>query len=197
MAASQPQDPRLRLEPPNTRAFWVLLVLVVVLPLALVLVLPQAGGDVAGTGDPLRARLFAALGVGALLLAVFGVLGAMMRRHRLLHDAAGIELATSFYRRRLAWPELRLQDARVLSLAERTEYRPMFKSNALSLPGFRSGWFRSRQLDKQLVATVGGDRVLWLPTTQGYALLLQPRNPPAALEALRELAAMAPAGRAR
>lgn len=197
MAATGTQDPRLQLEPPNKRAYWLMLVLVVALPLGLVLVLPVAGGDVAGAGDPLHARPFAALGIGALLLAVFGVLGAMMRRHRLRHDAGGIELATSFYGRRLAWPDLRLDEARVLSLGERTEFKPVFKSNGMSLPGFRSGWFRSRALERMLVATAGGDRVLWIPTTRGYGLLLQPRNPRAALEALRELAAMAPAGRAR
>lgn len=196
MAARDTQDPRLQLEPPNMRAYWLLLVLVVALPLGLVLVLPVAGGDVA-TGDPVRAKLYAALGVGAVLLAVSGLLGAMMRRHRLVHDAAGIELATTFYGRRLAWPDLRLDEARVLSLGERTEVKPVFKSNGMSLPGFRSGWFRSRALERMLVATAGGDRVLWIPTTRGYSLLLQPRNPRAALERLRELAAMAPAVRAR
>ena len=196
MAAAGTQDPRLQLEPPNMRAYWLMLALVVALPFGLVLVLPVAGGDVE-TADPLRAKLFAALGVGAVLLAVSALLGAMMRRHRLSHDAAGIELATTFYGRRLAWPDLRLDEARVLSLGERTEFKPVFKSNGMSLPGFRSGWFRSRALERMLVATAGGDRVLWIPTTRGYGLLLQPRNPRAALEALRELAAMAPAGCAR
>ena len=181
-------DPRLALEPAPAHAKWLLFALSVALPLVLVVVLPQAGGD----EGPAGLHLGAALGIAVLLLAMFVLMLAMMRRHRLLHDAAGIELATTFYTRRLAWPELRLQDARVVSLDERTELKPSLKSNGMSLPGFRSGWFRSRHLKKLLVATAGGDRVLWLPTTRDFDLLLQPRNPRAALDRLRELAAMAP-----
>lgn len=186
-------DTRLALEPAPVRAKWLLFALSVALPLVLVLVLPQAGGGDGSAG----LHPGAALGIAALLVAVFALMLLMMRRHRLVHDAAGIELATTFYTRRLAWPELQLQDARVVSLAERTELRPSLKSNGMSLPGFRSGWFRSRHLKKMLVATAGGDRVLWLPTTRDFDLLLQPRNPRAALEALRELAAMAPVRRGR
>ena len=186
-------DPLLALEPASVRAKWLLFVLSVALPLVLIVVLPQAGGG----DDPAGLHPGAALGIAALLLAVFAGMLAMMRRHRLVHDAAGIELATTFYTRRLAWPELRLQDARVVSLGERTDLKPSFKSNGMSLPGFHSGWFRSRHLKKLLVATAGGDRVLWLPTTRGYDLLLQPRNPRAALERLRTLATIAPDRHAR
>jgi hypothetical protein len=59
----------------------------------------------------------------------------------------------------------------------------------MALPGFRSGWFRSRTFKKLFVATAGGKRLLWLPTSRGHALLLQVRQPQVLLERLRELAA--------
>lgn len=108
-----------------------------------------------------------------------------MRRHRVVVDDDGIEVATTFYRRRLGWGALKLDEARLVDLGEHTEYKPSFKSNGTAIPGFRSGWFRLRNRQKALVAMAGGPRVLWLPTTAGYGLLLQPRQPRALLDHLR------------
>ena len=128
--------------------------------------------------------------IGVSLLAV--LLDVLMRRHRVLVDASGLEVVTAVYRRRLAWPELDLEAARVFSLDEYPGRKPMIKTNGMSMPGFHGGSFRSRCLDKLFVANVGGKRLLWLPTTRGYTLLLEPRRPQALLERLRELAPPAP-----
>lgn len=192
-------DPRFQLEPASARAQWLLFALVVVLPMVLVQVLPGASRDAArplaalAKGDAALVKLYAALVVLAVLGGIFVLLWLMMRRHRLAMDEAGLAVTTSFYKRRLLWPELRLDDARVVSLGEHPEHRPALKSNGYAMPGYRSGWFRTRKPAKALVATAGGDRVLWVPTTLGYDLLLQPRNPQATLQRMRELAAVAPA----
>src|SRR5690606_22969415 len=107
-------------------------------------------------------------------------------------DASGLEIVTALYRRKLAWSELDLEAARVIPLDEYPGRKPMFKTNAMAAFAFRGGSFRSRDLDKLFVATAGGKRLLWLPTTRGYTLLLEPRRPQALLERLRELAPPAP-----
>ena len=61
-------------------------------------------------------------------------------------------------------------------------------SKSHAAPGFRSGWFRLRNWQKAFVATGDGERLLWLPTSRGFGLLLQPRDPQRLLERLRELA---------
>lgn len=108
-----------------------------------------------------------------------------MRRHRITVDADGVEVATTFYKRRLGWSQLRLDEARVANLDEHTHLKPSYKSNGTAVPGFRSGWFRLRNREKALVAMGGGPRVAWVPTTQGYGLMLQPRQPQALLDHLR------------
>jgi hypothetical protein len=123
---------------------------------------------------------------GAIVLAL--LLDRLMRRHRVAVDASGLEVVTAMYRRKLAWPELDLEAARVISLDEHPGRKPMFKTNAMAAFAFKGGAFRSRDLDKLFVATAGGKRLLWLPTTRGYTLLLEPRRPQALLERLRELA---------
>ena len=125
-------------------------------------------------------------GVALLGGAIAFVVDRAMRRHRVTVDADGVEVATTFYRRRLGWAQLRLDEARVANLDEHTHLKPALKSNGTALPGFRSGWFRLRNRDKALVAMTSGPRVTWIPTTEGYALLLQPRQPQALLDHLRE-----------
>lgn len=187
---SPARDPRLQLEPPSPRAFIVLAVLVVGLPL-----LGEIVGGPIGHNLPVggvAGRLLGAAVMLAVAGAAYAVLALAMRRHRIALDAGGIEVATSFYRRRLAWDELRLDAARVVSLDERPELRPAMKSNGMAVFGMRSGWFRTRRFGRLFVATTGGKRLLWLPTTKGYDLLLQPRQPAALLDAIKALAAAAP-----
>ena len=118
-------------------------------------------------------------------------------RRRVAFDGRRLRVESTYYTREAPIAEFDLDGARVVDLRERTELRPLLKSNGYALPGFRSGWFRTRQRTKLLAATAGGDRVLWVPTTQGYDLLLQPRSLQATLERMRELAAMARAGAGR
>lgn len=127
-------------------------------------------------------------GTLALCLVIHGVIARALRRHHVTIDEGGLAVTTTFYSRRLGWDALDLAGARVVDLAEHTGLKPMLKTNGTSLPGFESGWFRLRNRDRALVATSGGSRVLHLPTTQGYGLLLQPRQPGALLQRLRELA---------
>ena len=174
-------DPRLQLQPASRRARAWLAALTVGLPIALI------GASMAmqqQTDAP--AVLIWAAGVVVL---VFVVIDRALHRHRIAVEDGVLEVVTTFYRRKLALAELRLDQARVIDLAERTEFKPMLKTNGASLPGFHSGWFRLRNRSRAFVAIAAGPRVLWLPTTRGYDLLLQPRQPQALLQHLRELAA--------
>lgn len=175
-----PLDPNLQLQPPPRRARVWLAALTIGLPLALI-----------GASIALQpAESSAALGYAAVaMVLVFLIMDRAMHRHRIAIDHGVLEVATTFYRRKLTLAELRLDQARVIDLAERTEFKPALRSNGASLPGFHSGWFRLRNRTRAFVAIAGGPRVLWLPTTRGYDLLLQPRQPQALLQQLRELAA--------
>lgn len=192
-------DPRLQLEPASGRSRLWLLLLTVALPVLLSLLLPL----LADGGQPPALRWFAdslaapewldlllgPLLVAAVTGAIWFALDRLMHRHRLRLDGAGLGIVTTFYRQHLALPELRLDAARVVAIDEHPELKPMLKSNGMALPGFRSGWFRSRTFKKLFVASAGGKRLLWLPTTRGHALLLQVRQPQLLLERLRALAA--------
>ena len=190
-------DPRLQLVPVSTRSRVWIAVLTFFLPLALSIVLPLLGYGSASArhwmGASLLGQHWLAWWSGPAMIALVLVIAWMVvdrlaHRHRMAIDAGGIELTTTLYRKRIGWSQLDLAAARVIDMDEHPESRPMIKSNGVSLPGFRSGWFRARNFGKLFVAISGGSRLLRIPTHEGYTLLLQPRDPNALLMRLRELA---------
>jgi hypothetical protein len=135
------------------------------------------------------ATWLAAVGGVALFSGVLWfVLDRALRRHRITVDANGLSIATTFYTRAFRHDELRLDQARHVVLAERPGYAPALKTNGFALPGFASGWFRLRNGERALVATAGGQRAVWLPTTRDHGLLLEPRQAQALLDRLHALA---------
>lgn len=139
----------------------------------------------ASVADGVSTSLIVTLAGLALLWLV---LDRLMQRHRLELEADRLKVRTSFYSIDLAISELKLDAARVVDLEERAEFRPSLKANGYALPGFKSGHFILGNGDKAFVAVAGERRALWLPTTRGTTLLLQPRQPDALLSRLRELA---------
>ena len=191
--ASKSDDPRLQLEPASLRSRLWLFLLTVALPMLLMIVLPLFLGDARGAiarfpgADLLPPQLLLPMWVMVVTVPIWAAINWLMSRHRLSVDAGGIEVVTTLYRNRVPLQELELDAARVIDIDEYPERRPFFKTSGVAMPGFRSGWFHTRKLKKEFIATAGGKRLLWLPTTRGYALLLQPRNPKALLDRLLEL----------
>lgn len=182
-----------QLEPvSSTTRLW-LLALAVLLPMGIVLgtlVYTARGPGPKRLIDGSESLTILVVVGGTLLLclAIHWAISRAMRRHHVTLDGDGLEVRTTFYGRKLGWGDLQLQDARVVDLDEHTELKPMLKTNGTSLPGMHSGWFRLRNRHKALVAMTNGPRVVHLPTTQGYDLLLQARQPQALLQRLGELA---------
>lgn len=193
----RPDPQRWQLERPGNGTRLFLCVITLLVP-----IVTTAGAvmHAFGSGDELRlvddSRAATAWltvgGVAVLSCVLWWILHRAFSRHRITLEDGAIEIATTFYKRRLALADLQLDQARVVDLDERTELKPLLKTNGTGLPRFRSGWYRLRNREKALVAMVGGPRVLWLPTRAGYGLLLQPRSPQALLDALREMAERPP-----
>jgi hypothetical protein len=135
-----------------------------------------------------RAQLMGMLAMlGMMLLASGGILFALNRRALLLTDKELIVRA-GFYGRALPRSSLQIDAALEVSLVERRDLGPLWRTNGISLPGFKAGWFRLRNREKALVLLTDPFRVTYLPTSEGYALLISTN---ALLAALRESAGTA------
>jgi hypothetical protein len=186
-------DPRLQLVPPGSRPRLWMFGLCVLLPILVTVaaLLAVKGGDThwdfAGS-DPIMMGTVIVGAEALLMSAIWVLLDRIMHRHRLALSADSLEVKTSFYSRVVPLTELKLDEARVVDLDERTEFKPGVKTNGYSVPGFHSGHFRLRNREKAFVAIAGERRALWLPTARNAGLLLQPQQPDALLNRLRELA---------
>ncbi len=179
----------MQLQPASRRSRIWIQSLTVVLPMAIG---STAIGFVLSGLEPgsLDLRLAAVLIAAVLLVGGMSVLfDRVMRRHYIELSADALTVVTSFYSRRVPLAQLDLGHARVVDLRERTEFKPMLKTNGMAVPGFHSGWFRLRNWNSALIATSDNPRVLWLPTRLSYGLLLQPQQPEALLDRLRSMTA--------
>ena len=123
-----------------------------------------------------------ALMLGLLALAFAGIWFALHRRALILSDTE-LAFRTGFYGRTLPLSSLRTESALEVSLVERRDLAPRWRTNGIGLPGFRAGWFRLRNNDKALVLLTDPFHVTYLPTSEGYVLLV---STTALLAALRE-----------
>jgi hypothetical protein len=186
-------DPRLQLVPPGTKPRLLMFLLCVMLPFVTTAValwwMVRSGEAMNLIGDDVSLTvLLTAGGVLALVLAIWFMLDRAMHRHRLLLTPLALEVKTSFYSTLVPLSELNLEQARVIDLHERIEFKPRLKTSGYAIAGFNSGHFRLKNGEKAFVAMAGERRALWLPTSRGKGLLLQPRQPEALLKRLRELA---------
>ncbi|MES5814801.1 hypothetical protein [Pseudoxanthomonas sp. Soil82] len=179
--------------PPGPRARAWLFTLCLLLPLVLtaatlaIPVLTGSATSLVGGSVPLTVALV----LGGLVLlcgALWWVLARSMQRQALRVSADALEVRSSFYRCTTPLAELKLDQARVVDLDERTELKPTLKTNGFSIPGFHSGWFLLRNRRRSFVAITDGRRKLWLPGSGRHDLLIEPADPAALLARLRELA---------
>ena len=100
----------------------------------------------------------------------------------------GLEIRGGLYGRLIPLEHLELDQARVADLDTDTELYPKRRRSGSSLPGLRAGWFTLRSGDKAYCFLTDLHRVAYLPTTEGFVLLLSVDDPAALINALRAAA---------
>lgn len=78
-----------------------------------------------------------------------------------------------------------LDRAHRVDFAAEPELAPRWRRVGTGLPGYQSGWFQLRNGEKALLYLTDRSKAVYIPTSQGYSLLLSPANPEAFLAALR------------
>ena len=133
--------------------------------------------------------LLAALAI--LLSGVLGLLavsarGASTSRFDLSTD--GLRLRGDLYSRFIPAPALRGGAARIIDLNHDRELAPALRTMGTALPGYHSGWFKLRNGQKALLYLTDRTHAVYVPTTNGYDLLLSPQDPERFVAKLRAIA---------
>lgn len=131
---------------------------------------------------------WAFLAAGLVLVAVFtllalSVMGSRWARFEISRDQ--LRIRGDFYGRRVPAAALRAAESRRVDLNASAEFRPRLRTWGTGLPGYQSGWFRLRNGEKALVYLTDRSKAIYVPTTEGYSLLLSPDDPDGFLQALK------------
>ena len=98
------------------------------------------------------------------------------------HEA--VTIRGSLYGRTVPRSQLRLSEARIVDLAAEPALRPRIRTNGTGLPNYKVGWFRLSDRERALCFLTTTDSVLYLPTTENYALLISTADPAGLLRSL-------------
>lgn len=104
---------------------------------------------------------------------------------------AGLTIRGDLWGRTIPAAQLRGALARVVDLRAETALAPTRRTAGTGLPGYRSGWWRLENGEKALIYLTTSERVVHVPTTAGYSVLLSVTEPERFVAQLREVA---PAG---
>lgn len=169
----------LELHGPGPGALLLLFVLVVVAPVAVTAVALLASGGLARAPGP------TVLGaVAAVSVLVYAVLASAAMRREFKITPEGLTVRSSFYKVFVERAAIRADAIRAGDSTHDAACMLGARTNGMSMPGFHSGWFRTRSDDKAFVALTGPGCVL-VPTTKGFLLILGVRDPETASRALR------------
>ena len=125
-----------------------------------------------------------------VLVLVVGVLGASItsaRSARFEVSTEGLRLRGDWYGRLIPASQLVPAGARRVDLANTPELLPGRRTMGTSFSGYQAGWFRLRNGESALLYLTDRTRAVYVPTTDGYAVLLSPSEPERFLSAINTL----------
>ena len=98
----------------------------------------------------------------------------------------GLRLRGDWYGRLI--PANHLQRGTRVDLATTPDLTPRRRTMGTGLPGYQAGWFRLRNGGRALLYLTDRSKAVYVPTTEGYTVLLSPSEPERFLAALNAIA---------
>ena len=96
-----------------------------------------------------------------------------------------LAIIAPLYGRSIPRAKLELGGMRVVKLSDDPSLALERRRNGLALPGVKLGWYRIASAARALVFIARGDKVLYLPTTDGFSLILETPDAESLLETLK------------
>lgn len=126
--------------------------------------------------------------IGLILLVVLlalMVIAYASRNSQVELNNKTLKLSGDFWGREIKIDRLDVSSVRILDLHENKEFKPKWRKLGTGLPGYSSGWFRLGNGEKALVYLTQRNKVIYLPTMDGYTLMLSLDEPEKFIEKLK------------
>lgn len=131
--------------------------------------------------------VFAVICAVMLLLFLLFVYLAWTARHATFEVSEdGLAIHGGMYGRTISAAALDVQHARATDLAADLAHAPSWRTNGVGMPGYSGGWFQLQDGERALAFITDRRHVAYIPTHQGYAVLLSVADPDALVRALQQ-----------
>ena len=124
--------------------------------------------------------------IPVLMFAMLGFIFFSLNHTRAEVSPDGLRIRGDIYGRTIAPQDLILDGVREMDLTQENEFRAKWRTNGIALPGYSSGWFRLRNGEKALLF-VTNPRVVYVPTRNGFSILMSVQESDAFLHSLKQL----------
>ncbi len=81
--------------------------------------------------------------------------------------------------------KIRIAESRIVNLETDKQFAPTLRTFGTGLPGYNAGWFRLANGEKALCYLTDKKYVVYMPTTDGYSILLSVANSDGFLQKLK------------
>ena len=131
---------------------------------------------------PADSRAFWLIGLIPLfvLVLVSGILLASLYAARTATfevSGEGLRLRGDWYGRLIPAQQLVGGMARRVDLELTPDLTPRWRTLGTGLPGYQAGWFRLRNGERALLYLTDRSKAVYVPTTEGYSVLVSPSEP--------------------
>lgn len=83
-----------------------------------------------------------------------------------------------------------MDEAKIVNLERDADYRLGWSANGSRMPGYKAGWFRLGNGSKALVFITIKGQVVFIPTRNGYSLMMSVSQPEQFLHSLHQAVAV-------
>ena len=136
---------------------------------------------------PASIRVFSVIGVILVpLILVIALVAYSAINTRFEVNGEGLLINGAIYGRFIPKESIIIGDSRIVNLNVEGELRPVRRTNGIGLPGLSEGWFRLANGERALMFVTDRDSVVYMPTREGYSVLLSTVNAEEFLESLAE-----------
>ncbi len=139
---------------------------------------------VLSTGSDNRA-IYAILPTTLIVASVLGALAWKMNKITFEVSERGLEVHEPVCGKFISRELLDLDKAQIVDLNSESNLKPSLKLIGTAVPGYGAGWFKLKNGEKALVFVSAERDVVYIPTRDGYSVLLSAQDNPGLLQALR------------